>query len=120
MQELITRLTEKAGISAEQASKAVDTIKDFVKEKFPMMAGAVDNLFGSAAAEASSAATSAVPDPEAPKVAAAGMLDKISDVIPGEAGEKVENFVKGAADKAEDVFDDVKEKLSGLFGGDKK
>ena len=48
MQELITRLTEKAGISAEQAAKAVDTIKDFVKEKFPMMAGAVDNLFGSA------------------------------------------------------------------------
>lgn len=122
MQELINRLTEKAGISAEQASKAVDTIKDFVKEKFPMMAGAVDNLFGSAAAEATAAsgATSAVPDPEAPKVPAPGILDKISDVIPGETGEKVESFVKGAADKAEDVFEDVKEKLTGLFGSDKK
>jgi len=26
MQELITRLTDKAGISAEQAGKAIDTI----------------------------------------------------------------------------------------------
>ena len=33
MNELITRLTEKAGISADQASKAIDAIKDFVKEK---------------------------------------------------------------------------------------
>ena len=45
MQELINKLTEKAGISAEQASKAIDTIKDFVKEKFPMLGGAVDNMF---------------------------------------------------------------------------
>jgi hypothetical protein len=45
MNELITRLTENAGISADQATKAIETIKDFVKGKFPMMAGAVDNLF---------------------------------------------------------------------------
>ncbi|MGG9970435.1 hypothetical protein ACQ33O_01475 [Ferruginibacter sp. SUN002] len=48
MQELITKITENTGITPEQAAKAVETIKDFVKEKFPMMAGAVDNLFGSA------------------------------------------------------------------------
>ena len=48
MQELISKITENAGITPEQASKALETIKDFVKEKFPMMAGAVDNLFGSA------------------------------------------------------------------------
>ena len=46
MHELINLLQEKAGISQEQAIKAVDTIKDFVKEKFPMMAGAVDSLLG--------------------------------------------------------------------------
>lgn len=45
MQELINRLTEKAGITPEQATISIETIKDFVKEKFPMMAGAVDNLF---------------------------------------------------------------------------
>ena len=48
MQELITRITEKAGINADQAAKALDTIKDFVIEKFPMLSGAVDNMFGSA------------------------------------------------------------------------
>ncbi len=46
MEELITRLTQNAGINAEQAAKALETIKDYVKEKFPMLGGAVDNLFG--------------------------------------------------------------------------
>jgi hypothetical protein len=123
MQELISRLTEKAGINADQAAKAIDTMKDFVKEKFPMMAGAVDNLFAAQGGEATApVAAAAAPAAEAPKAEEHSMLDKISDVIPGQAGEKVENFVKGAADKAEDLFDAAKEKLSGLFGGgdDKK
>lgn len=46
MQELIDRLKATAGINDEQAMKALETIKDFVKEKFPMLGGAVDNLFG--------------------------------------------------------------------------
>lgn len=118
MHELITRLTEKAGISADQASKAIDTIKDFVKEKFPMMAGAVDNLFAPAP-ETTAATASAIIDPTAPTTTES-MMDKISDVIPGETGQKVEDFVKGAADKVEDVFDSLKDKVGGLFGGDKK
>ena len=48
MQELIDRLKENAGITDEQAAKALETIKDFVKEKFPMLGGAVDNMFGAA------------------------------------------------------------------------
>ena len=92
MHELITRLTEKAGISADQASKAIDTIKDFVKEKFPMMAGAVDNLFAPAP-ETTAATASAIIDPTAPTTTES-MMDKISDVIPGETGQKVEDFVK--------------------------
>ena len=46
--------------------------------------------------------------------------DKISDIIPGETGQKVEDFAKNAAEKAEDLFDSAKDKLSGLFGNDKK
>lgn len=114
MQELITRITEKTGISTAQAHNVIDTVKDFVKEKFPMMAGAVDNLFASAAAD-----SSAIVDPTAPIVEEPSFLDKISDFIPGETGEKVENFAKGAADKAEDAYGAVKEKLNGMFG-DKK
>ena len=113
MQELITRLTEKAGISADQATKSLETIKDFVKEKFPMLGGAVDNMFASAP-ETVAATPIAAAEKET------SVMDKISDVIPGETGEKVEEFAKNAAHKAEEVFDSVKDKLSGMFSGDKK
>ncbi|CAN5841230.1 hypothetical protein BH11BAC4_BH11BAC4_17480 [soil metagenome] len=86
MQELVNQLIEKAGISQEQAHKTIDTIKDFIKDKFPMMAGAVDNLFP--------AATAAIEDPAAPPIPSPSMLDKISDFIPGEIGEKIESFAK--------------------------
>jgi hypothetical protein len=122
MQELITRLTEKAGISADQANKAIDTIKEFVKEKFPMLSGAVDNMFAGSADTSTTTTTTAttVTVTEVPKAEEHPILDKISDVIPGQTGEKIEDFAKKAADKAEDVFDSVKDKLSGMFGGDKK
>ncbi len=99
MQELINRLIEKAGISTDQAHKSIETIKDFVKEKFPMLGGAVDNMFASAPATADTVT------PTTPN-AGGSILDKISDVIPGQAGEKAEEFIK-------DKFGDI-------FGGDKK
>ena len=49
MKELIDRIMANAQITGPQAEKALETVKDFVKEKFPMMAGAVDNLFDQAA-----------------------------------------------------------------------
>lgn len=45
MNELIQRLTAEAGLSPEQARKAIETIAGFVKEKFPMLGGAVDQIF---------------------------------------------------------------------------
>lgn len=47
MNELIEKLKSEAGLTDEQAAKAVETIVGFVKEKFPMLGGAVDNIFGS-------------------------------------------------------------------------
>ena len=44
MNELIDKMVSGAGISPEQAAKALEVIKDFVKEKFPMLGGAVDNI----------------------------------------------------------------------------
>lgn len=114
MQELINRLTEKAGISNEQAIKALDTIKDFVKEKFPMMAGAVDNLLGGQQSGTDTTAAAAASMPESNS-----FLDKVSDLIPGEAGQKAEDIAKKVADKASDVFDSAKGKLSGVFGSNK-
>ena len=46
MQELIDKLKIEAGLTEEQAKKAIDTIKNFVVEKFPMLEGAVNNIFG--------------------------------------------------------------------------
>ena len=51
MQELINRLKENAGINEEQAMKALETIKDCVKEKFPMLGGAVDNMFSASGSD---------------------------------------------------------------------
>ena len=46
MQELIDKLKAEAGLNDEQAKKAIATIKIYVVEKFPMLEGAVSNLFG--------------------------------------------------------------------------
>lgn len=46
MEELIERLKAEAGLTEEQAKKAIETIKNFVVEKFPVLEGAVGNLFG--------------------------------------------------------------------------
>jgi len=116
MTELIQLLQDKAGVTAEQATKSLQAIKDYVTGKFPMLAGAVDNMFAGATekvVEVKTEVTQTVTEtPGTP-----GMLDKISDVIPGETGQKIEDFAKNAAEKAEDAFEGIKEKVSGLFGG---
>jgi hypothetical protein len=47
MQELIDKLKSEAGLTEDQAKQAIETIKTFVVEKFPMLEGAIGNLFGS-------------------------------------------------------------------------
>jgi nitrogen regulatory protein PII len=51
MQELIDKLKDNAGITDEQAKKVLETIKEYVTEKFPMLGGAVDNLLGGTKAD---------------------------------------------------------------------
>lgn len=46
MNELVEKLKSEAGLTNEQAALAVETIKKYVIEKFPMLEGAVGNLFG--------------------------------------------------------------------------
>lgn len=47
MTDLIQHLQDKAGITAEQAEKSLQAIKEYVVGKFPMLAGAVENMFAS-------------------------------------------------------------------------
>jgi hypothetical protein len=105
MNELIENLKIKAGLTEEQAIKSLEAIKDFVKEKFPMLGGAVDNIFK---AEASGNDPMEEPFEAIPGVEKESWMDKISDVIPGEIGEKAESFTKRAADGAEDAFEKAK------------
>ncbi|HTM91716.1 MAG TPA: hypothetical protein VL095_04820 [Flavisolibacter sp.] len=44
--ELIERLKSEAELSDEQAGKVIETIKNFVVDKYPMLSGAVNNIFG--------------------------------------------------------------------------
>jgi hypothetical protein len=44
MKELIDRLTAQ-GLTTQQAYKAIEVIKDFAKEKFPVFSGAIDKVF---------------------------------------------------------------------------
>lgn len=44
--ELVEKLKTQAGLSEDQAQKVLETIKGFVVEKYPMLQGAVENIFG--------------------------------------------------------------------------
>lgn len=45
--ELVERLKTGADLNDEQAQKVIETIKTFVVEKYPMLSGAVNSMFGS-------------------------------------------------------------------------
>lgn len=105
MEELIRKLQDTHGLSAEQSHGILNTITSFVKEKFPMVGGAIDNMFQSGTTPSASTSTSADTQstPANTTNGDGSFLDKISDMIPGGAGEKIEEFAK--------------DKLGGFFGG---
>jgi hypothetical protein len=104
MQELIDKLQADHGLSQEQSHGIVNTITNFIKEKFPMVGGAIDNLFHHEGSPTT--VTGDTGSTDAPASKGGSFLDKISDYIPGSTGEKIEDFAK--------------DKLGGMFGGDKK
>lgn len=54
MNELVNLIQEKAGISEEQATKAVEAMKEFISGKVPpMFSGFVDNFFASSKPDSS-------------------------------------------------------------------
>lgn len=103
MEELIQKLQSIHGLSAEQSQSILNTITGYVKEKFPMVGGAIDNLFQSGTTPSGPGTTPS--DVNNASQNSGDMLDKISDFIPGATGEKIEEFAK--------------DKLGGLFGGNK-
>ncbi len=108
MEELIKKLQNIHGLSAEQSHGILNTITGYIKEKFPMVSGAIDNLFQSATTPSAPGTTAGDTQVAAnnPVHDGGDFLDKISDFIPGATGEKVEEFAK--------------DKLGGVFGNDKR
>ena len=90
MQELINKLQSAHGLSAEQSQGILQTITGFIKEKYPMVSGAIDNLFQSGTTPSAPGTTPA----EAQAATEGNVLDRISDFLPGATGQKVEDFAK--------------------------
>ena len=103
MEELIQKLQNIHGLTAEQSRAILNTITGYIKEKFPMVAGAVDNLFQSGTTPSVPGTTPA--EAQAATANSGNILDTISDFVPGATGEKIEEFAK--------------EKLGKFFGGNK-
>ena len=117
MQELIEKLKNSYGLTPEQTYGVLNSIKDFVKEKFPMMGSALDNLFPA--------------DSETGKVADSDVVQAIAGATPaGDTGTTEGPASKGGSflDTVSDVpgkdFDQekqaAKDKVDSFFEGDKK
>ena len=52
MQELIQKVSEKAGISADQAKNAVNTVMDFIKNKVPGLGDKIKELIAGGGGDA--------------------------------------------------------------------
>ncbi len=114
MKELISRLTEKAGLSEEQASNALSTMKDYLQEKFPMLEGMMDKLMGSDDEEGDTANSGVQGESIADK--AGDMLNSMKE----KAGDLLDSDqLDGLAKNASEMADDAINKLKDMFGGDK-
>jgi hypothetical protein len=94
MEELIQKLQTNHGLTAEQSRGILNTITGFIKEKFPMVAGAVDNLFQSGTTPSDVNETQAGPNSSGS-----------GDFMSGNMAQSIEEMAK--------------EKLGGFFGGNK-
>jgi uncharacterized protein YjbJ (UPF0337 family) len=133
MQELINKLMSEAGLSQDQATKALSTVVTHVKSVLPpALAGNIDAMMGAKPGEAKAPESAGIMDKAGDMADAA--KDKLSDFA-GAAKEKfseltnkdnlekmkdqAEDKLEDLKDKAEDLAEGAMAKLKGLFGGDK-
>lgn len=96
MDQLIQKLQSAHGLSEEESHKILGTIADYLKERFPMVGGAIDNLFQSGTTPTGPGTTpgdvqSTVADPINNNN---DLKEKISQFIPGANDENIEEFAK--------------------------
>lgn len=101
----------EVGLNADQASKTVQTVLEFVKSKLPPgFSGNIESLLSGDASglKGDSYRDKAEDFAEATK-------DKLEDFA-----EAAKDKLSDAADKAEDLAKDAFDKIKGIFGGEKK
>jgi hypothetical protein len=47
VQDLINQIVEKTGVPADKAQQVLNVVAGFVKQKYPMVGGQIDNILGS-------------------------------------------------------------------------
>ena len=126
MQDLIEQLKTKAGLTDDQAMKALLAMKDYIHAKVPpMFSGIVDNFLGDGFKD-SSENKSPQTTPQDDFLDRANKVTKETtekiEVIAEEAKEGVEHFAKEAteridiwAEKGERAAKEVVEKLRGII-----
>ncbi len=77
MQELFEKLKANHGLTTEQSHGILNTIKDFIKEKFPMVEGAIDNLFPNQEDSPATTDSGDTGSTEAPAPKGGSFLDKM-------------------------------------------
>ncbi len=148
MQELINKLMAEAGLTAEQANKALSTMVTHIKGMLPpAFAGNIDALVNGKIDTSNLVANAAAPKAESSIMDKAGDMagqakEKLDDIA-GQAKEKFNHFTseenmgalkekaEALKDQAEDKLEDLKDKaedlakgamdkLKGLFGNEEK
>lgn len=110
MQALIEKLVQEVGLSSEQATRSLEVILQFVKDKVPpAFASNIDAMFNGTynATKEQSYKDKAEDFAEATK-------DKLEELA-----EQAKEKLSEAADKAEDIAKDVFGKVKDWFDGDK-
>lgn len=111
MQELINKLQAEAGLTAEQASKALNVMVGHVKSILPpAFAGSIDNMLSTGKVDPTSTAGQIMAGAAAPK-SEESLMDKAGDVA-GQARDKIADLADAAKEKVGQFVD--KEKISDM------
>jgi hypothetical protein len=122
MQDLIKKLTTEAGLSADQAAKALNVMVTHVKSILPpAFAGSIDNMLSAKPEEvaAMAASAAAAKGSEVTEGAKDESFMAKAGTMAGDAKGKIEDMADKAGDKLEDLADKAKEKFGQYVDADK-
>jgi hypothetical protein len=57
VQDLINQIVEKTGVPADKAQQVLGVVANFVKQKYPMVGGQIDNMLGTSGGQGGSDAS---------------------------------------------------------------